>query len=38
MNRTSATLMHLSIAVVVGGAALLWSGQLDSPVVVRVVG
>ena len=31
MIRTSATLMHLSIAVVVGGAALMWSGQLDSP-------
>ena len=31
MNRTSATLMRLSIAVTLGGAALLWSGQLDSP-------
>jgi uncharacterized membrane protein len=31
MIRTSATLMNLSIAVVVVGAALLWSGQLDSP-------
>jgi len=29
MNRTSATLMRLSIAVAIGGAALLWSGQLD---------
>jgi hypothetical protein len=29
MNRT--TLMRLSIAVTLGGAALLWSGHLDSP-------
>ena len=28
MTRTSATLIRLSIATVVGGAALLWSGQL----------
>ena len=28
MIRTSATLLRLSIAVILGGAALLWSGQL----------
>jgi hypothetical protein len=28
MTRTSRTFIHLSIATVVGGAALLWSGQL----------
>jgi hypothetical protein len=28
MNRTSATLIRLSLATIAGGAALLWSGQL----------
>ena len=28
MTRTSTTLIRLSIAAIVGGAALLWSGQL----------
>jgi hypothetical protein len=28
MTRTSATLIRLSIATVVGGAALVWNGQL----------
>ena len=28
MNRVSSTLIRLSIGAVVGGAALLWSGQL----------
>ena len=38
MNRTSASSNASSIAVLVGGAALLWSGQLDFTGVVRVVG
>jgi len=28
MNRKSMTLVRLSIGAIVGGAALLWSGQL----------
>ncbi len=28
MTRVSRTFIHLSIATIVGGAALLWSGQL----------
>ena len=39
MNRKSMTLIRISIGAVVGGAALLWSGQLplELAIVARIV-
>ncbi len=39
MNRISSTLIRLSIGAVVGGAALLWSGQLplELAIVARII-
>ena len=39
MNRKSITLVRLSIGAIVGGAALLWSGQLplELAIVARVI-